>query len=112
MPRPRVLDAGEKRRFIGGVRRLRIERDLGERQAQRSGLLVQQRAAHAMDADAIVLACDTRHETYNLDMRIRGERGESERAILATAPTEKNLQRSAFGSVNVNLAPPPGELST
>jgi len=49
---------------------------------------MQQLAPDAMDADAIVAARDAGEQRHDFESRIIGERGQRERAVLASTPAQ------------------------
>src|SRR5215207_73601 len=78
----------DERSLVRFVRRLRLERDLDERQAERSCLRFEKRAPHAVDAHPIVLSGDAREQRHHLVLVARAKVLERERAVLPAAPAQ------------------------
>ena len=78
----------EEGALIRRVGRLRLEPHLDERQAERGRLRLEQRAPHAVDAHAVVLARDAREQRDHVVRSTRAEMLEGERAVLPAAPAQ------------------------
>src|SRR5215207_10823664 len=94
----------DERSLVRFVRRLRLEHDLDERQAERSCLRFEKRAPHAVDAHPIVLSGDAREQRHHLVLVARAKMLERERAVLPAAPAQRYRSSRHGGVLNVTIA--------
>ena len=81
--------------FVGCVDALRRNQDRVKRQAERFGLPLEQRAAHAVHADAVVLFGNGREQRGDAAVARRPQRVQRHRAVFPAAPAEEHVFRHA-----------------